>query len=378
MKPKPSGNQASLDPFSLAFASIAEMIEAIASKEALADEGVGVPPLAEQIANMVVAEAVRLIRLGTTSDVVDAAHRLARFLLRSSAEELERRQPDAYRVVSGAAVALDAAAAPTGAGSEEAVLRSWDEKAIEAVALVNATPGRKLPRLELLDALRSDLGKAPSSALSHMLSHLEAAGLIVRIREGRNVTVHLGPVGAEEHVQAVLRDYEQGGGAERSLKILRKTLEPLLSGDEHGFERVAAAVDGAYAMALEVAERRRHSDGLVSIERGPEGSELLCQVNIAGRTTPDLLLRARFEQGKVVAVDTYAPTRRRPQGPVPAYAARHGLWEDALESQRTGGREQRVPEMSAHEAYNNLKDRDAGAAHGREAAPLPALKASLA
>lgn len=184
------------DLFSLAKAPMGELLEAIKGPEMLAHEGGAVPALSVQIAGLIVAEAVRLIRLGTRSELAEAADELAEALIDPPLSNLKRDQPEAHRQLSAASVMLGAAVAPSSSGGEMAVLRSWSGNAKKALALINEEQGQAMERARLREHL-----KIKESHLSHLLADLEAAGLVTKVKRGKTVTVHLGRTAREEHVQ---------------------------------------------------------------------------------------------------------------------------------------------------------------------------------
>jgi hypothetical protein len=188
------------DLLTLARASLASRIAALESVWSEPDPEGPLPARPVQIAGLVVAEAIRLIRQGTTVELADSSLVVARTLNRPEGRTLPQRHPEAYRLLTGATVALAAAASPSSPAAGRTVLRSWNGKAEEAVRILTRSPGRSLPRAEL----RTRLGEPAESHLSHLLGDLEAAGLIGRIREGRKVTVHLGPAAGEEEVQELI------------------------------------------------------------------------------------------------------------------------------------------------------------------------------
>ena len=203
------------DLLSLARAPLGERLRALLAAAGTPDLGAAVPPRAVQIAGLVVAEAIRLIRLGTREDLSAAALEAAEAMLDPATEVLGRLHPEAHRLMSGASVALGAASSPTSEGAELTVLRSWNGRAREAVALLMAADGQAMAR----SVLRTRLGNLSESHLSHLLADLEAAGLAVRIRGGRTVTVHLGPAARHEHVRELVAPTAypgwRGHGAER-------------------------------------------------------------------------------------------------------------------------------------------------------------------
>jgi hypothetical protein len=188
------------DLLTLARAPLARRLGALESVWSELDPEGPLPARPVQISGLIVAETIRLIRQGTTLELADSSLAVARALNRPEGRTLPQRHPEAYRLISGAAVALAAAAAPSSPAAGRAVLRSWNGKAEEAVRILTQTPGHSLARAEL----RARLGEPAESHLSHLLGDLEAAGLVGRIREGRNVTVHLGPAVADEDLQELI------------------------------------------------------------------------------------------------------------------------------------------------------------------------------
>jgi DNA-binding MarR family transcriptional regulator len=196
----------SRDLFSLSEAPLETLLEELLEERTLADRGGVAPPRAEQIADLILSAVIRLIRLATPGQLADAGVGVSRRLIGSPAEDLERRHPRAHRVLGAASLVLAAAASPSSAGGEVAVLRAWKGLALEAFAAISCAPGQAMARSEL----RRELGHIDESHLSHILSDLEDAGLIARIRDGRNVTVHLGPLGREKHVRELLPKQRTG------------------------------------------------------------------------------------------------------------------------------------------------------------------------
>lgn len=205
------------------------------------EEEVEVRPLpsrAVQVAGLVVGETVRLIRLGDRAEVTGAARELSK-LVAQHTPDAATRHPESYRLAAGASVVLGAAGSPSSSGAELTVLNSWNGKALEAVELLSRAHGRALARSEL----RTELGDLTESHLTKLLRDLESSGLALRLKEGRTVTVHLGPAGKSDHVQAKLakdplpvrfrgteRDIEPAmrqqfeGAYSRSIKALKTTM----------------------------------------------------------------------------------------------------------------------------------------------------------
>jgi DNA-binding transcriptional ArsR family regulator len=193
--------QTPVDLFSLIDASMQGLIDALETEAANEDENAAISSHADQIADLILAEAVRLIRLGTRSETAGAGAKLANALIGPNAPELEKNYEDAFMSMVGASRVLRAASAPSSPGADLTVLRSWNGKALDVVEALVEARDEELPRSEI----RALLGEVDESYLSHLLADLEAARLIVRVREGRMVTVHLGVVGRSERVRRMLR-----------------------------------------------------------------------------------------------------------------------------------------------------------------------------
>lgn len=189
------------DFLSLASASMEELVEHLELAVAAGPSEPGLPAATHQLAALVRAESIRLIRLGTPRETSDASLALIRFARGGGGRALADVDAEADRIVTATTAVLGAAVAPHSSGGELAVLRSWNGLARRIVARVDDADDRALPRAELLGLP----GVTDQSHLSHVLRDLEAAGLIVKIRSGRSVTVHLGPVGRAPHVRELLR-----------------------------------------------------------------------------------------------------------------------------------------------------------------------------
>jgi nucleotide-binding universal stress UspA family protein len=181
---------ANFDLFRLAAAPLSEL--AHAARSALLSEQKGqrlnIPQPSSQIAELALAETVRLIRLGAGSELADQAAEVARMTSGRRGAELEELDADVYRRFRASATVLRAAAAPSSRGGELTVLRGWNGRARQVAALVQAADDQIVSRSEI----RRRFGFSQSHT-SHMLADLEDAALIVRSRRGRTVLVHAGP-----------------------------------------------------------------------------------------------------------------------------------------------------------------------------------------
>lgn len=220
------------DLLALASAPIRELTDAVAAsvRRETGDEpdAAARPRRSLQIAELILAEAVRLIRLGAIADLADQAAHLARATSGSRGRRLREAAPSVHRRLYAAALVLDAAASPASRGGEIAVLRSWSGNAREVVRAVAASPGHSITRAELRDRFEMS-----ESHMSHLLADLEAAALVVRIRHGRNVMVHLGPRSAAPHVVELLEgvdaaraDRRDRGPAQAEPRFLRAVPAP--------------------------------------------------------------------------------------------------------------------------------------------------------
>jgi DNA-binding transcriptional ArsR family regulator len=210
------------DLLNLALAPMSERVAALRSEWSRGEETGPLPSRAVQIAGLIVGETVRLIRLGSSDEVTAAALALSKVLARPETAAVAAEHPESHRLASGASIVLGAAGAPASGGGELAVLRSWSGKAKEAVEMLNRAHGHAIARSQL----RSELGDLTESHLSHLLADLESAGLALRIKEGKTVTVHLGPNARSEHVQEQL--------SRRPLPVgFRSTERDLPAGAEH-------------------------------------------------------------------------------------------------------------------------------------------------
>jgi DNA-binding transcriptional ArsR family regulator len=194
----------STDLFSLALAPMSARVRALEFAWDQPEKPGPLPSRTVQIAGLIVAETVRLIRLGGRPELTEGALELAQLMARPGIEEIAVAHPESHRLAGGSSVVLGVASAPSSGGGELAMLRSWNGKAREAVELLSRAHGRALARSEL----RSELGDLTESHLSHLLSDLESSGLALRIREGKTVTVHLGPTGRSEPVQERLASHQ--------------------------------------------------------------------------------------------------------------------------------------------------------------------------
>lgn len=186
----------SADLLGLTLAPMPERLAALRVEWSRDEESGSLPSRAVQVAGLVVGETVRLIRLGSRPEVTGAARELSK-LVAQQTPDAATRHPESYRLAAGASVVLGVAGSPSSGGAEFTMLQSWNGKAKQTVELLTRAHGQALARSDL----RGKLGDLTESHLSHLLADLESAGLALRIKEGRMVTVHLGPTGRSEHVR---------------------------------------------------------------------------------------------------------------------------------------------------------------------------------
>ncbi len=181
----------------------ASIEEQIATLEAVSHghDNPRLPKATRQVADVILGRAVRIIRTGTTDDALSATLALSRALMGDLTDRLQARDPDALKLITAAEIALSRAYSPDSEIGQVPVLRKWNGRALDIVALLTNERDKALPRTTLRKRLQID----DESHLSHILRDLEAAGLIRRSRSGKSVTVHLGPTAGEPHVQEMLR-----------------------------------------------------------------------------------------------------------------------------------------------------------------------------
>lgn len=180
------------DLLSLASAetSIEEFIEQI--KQCVEDPTIQGPPniprRSVQLARLLLGEAVRLIRLGTRGEVADASVALVRFLSSPDGGKLSSMDPEAYRLISAASVALGAATPAASLGGDEMVLRSWDGEALRILRLLASAEDGSMTVDELLAAADLEWRDAAGPIVD-----LESSGLVVRYRDVMGVVVRTLP-----------------------------------------------------------------------------------------------------------------------------------------------------------------------------------------
>jgi hypothetical protein len=189
----------SRDMLSLAKAGLPELLAVLEEDATFVEDTPKIPRRSKRVARRILAESIRLIRLGTRKEVAEAALELAESLTLPAITRFEEPYPNVYRLINSAADALAAATPPSSGGSELTVLRSWKGRARKALAIVNQATDQAVARADL----RAQLNLS-EDYLSHMLADMEAAGLVVRVKSGKVVTVHLGLVGRSSHVQDLL------------------------------------------------------------------------------------------------------------------------------------------------------------------------------
>jgi hypothetical protein len=313
------------DLFSLATAPLRELLDALTEAQTLAEQDAEVPARATQIARLIVADAVGLIRVGTRQALAEAGNALAQAVARPSGEQLRKRQPEAYRLLSAAAVTLGAAIAPSSSGGELAVLRSWEGDARRAVALVARSRGQAIRHV----ALRDLLGREEPYLL-HMLAELEAADLIVRVQteeEGEEAEVRLGPAAELPHVQELLPGEDDRSETEGQVNAqrVRAMFERLLRGDPSDSD---LATVGTMLLRRELQTAERSLD-VVDRELRVESadhSHVLCSVWISQTTLSEhleqrgerpLMWRALIEQGEIIHVHSWSSPRHTHLGLAP-------------------------------------------------------------
>ena len=312
------------DLFTLAAGPMSAITAALEAAADVQDQDAVVPPRAVQLADLIRSKTVRLIRLGTPAETEEAAIDLLEVVTGSVGDRLQDNHPEALDVAKAASITLAGAIGPSNSAGELAVLRSWNGLALKVVTALSYAEGRSLPRTEL--RARFGLEESP---LSPLLADLEAIGLVVRIREGRNVQVHLGPAGRTDHVQKVV-DGESPPDVEEAKRIVEETLWALVRDEEvaaaPGLDRVRAQVQ---------AVRQRLDDDHPTVELIAEGGTVVCVSHFRNlvllhsgliaeedaRAT--LVWLGRVADGRVISADVLSAAPENARLPQPASPFRH-------------------------------------------------------
>jgi DNA-binding transcriptional ArsR family regulator len=191
---------------------LSRLLSALFEAGTLEEKPGPLPSRANQIARMIVAEAIRLVRLGTQTELADAGVQLVRALTGSDAATLAAGFPEADRLLNGATVAVRGATSPDSSGGALTVLRGWNGKALRALEMLEREPGGEISRSELRERLGVE-----ESYLSKLLGAMEAAGLVVRIREGRTTAVHVGPAARSSEVRVFIDGIDADGDMKRAV-----------------------------------------------------------------------------------------------------------------------------------------------------------------
>ena len=335
----------STDLLSLArTSSLPELIAALEEERTLNEGSSPVPPRANQIARLILSKAILLIRLGTQAELADATVEVVRALAGPKGELLAERFPQAHRLLTGASVSLRAATPPSSSGGELAVLRLWKGKARRAVKMVLDSEGEQISRAEIRRRLRVD-----ESYLSHLLADLEAAGLLVRIRDGRTVTVHLGPAGRSDHVRKFLEAHDPPGKNE-VVREAQALFHAILTEHFTGMRlALAPEVSGRDLLEKQFDDLRY---GLIVAETEIQETiashtHVACRIRVSGRMQmgPDdgkfvdhpLVWVAVIERDEIVAVETWSsltgslrPARQGTEVPPASSAIEFGMAPDTL------------------------------------------------
>jgi DNA-binding transcriptional ArsR family regulator len=301
------------DLLSLKSAPIGTMLGALAEASTGAHDQEGVPPRAVQLADLIVAEVVRLIRLGTRTELTESAAAVSRAMIDASATRLTENYPEASRLFSAAAVALAAAVAPSSNGGEAAVLRSWNGKALQAVRLVAQSNDQSVARSELREAL--DI--TDESHLSHLLADLEAAGLIERSKQGRHVIVHLGPTAVVGPAADLIKN--NGDDNAKVEQRIREILTAAIAGEILSADDIETEAELALDRLRErVRQFKREAAGAdISVRRVVVGGTLaIVSVRVVGRllganaplkvVDDEVLWSVVLDQGRIAEIVPWA------------------------------------------------------------------------
>lgn len=308
-----STSPAPRDLLSLMSAALPEMISELERAAPGTLDRPGLPPRAEQIADLIVGDVVRLVRLGTRAELTEAAAVMSEAIVSDAADLLEATAPEALRHLDAAAITLAAAVSPSSNGGEVAVLRSWNGLARDILTKVATKADGAIGRAEL----RKKFGVSQSH-LSHVLADLESAGLIDRVRHGKHVTVHLGSTAYLQHVQEQID--RQGDDERRRIeRMIRTVLEAAIAGHEVPEEDLAGdAADTLAKLAESVKAFRRDASGAdLSIESvAIEGTLAVVSVRVTGvlttgraalrRVNTEVTWQVKLQEDRIVDVGPLA------------------------------------------------------------------------
>jgi hypothetical protein len=188
-----------LDFIRLAAAPLTDILAELTCVVEAGPEAAGDPFLpapTTQLADFALAEAVRIVRLGTRAETADAAVTATQFLLTPAAKTLKSRDEEAYTTVNAAGLVLSNAASPASKGAELTILRSWNGKAVEVVRCLLEADRQSMPYRQLQQQVQMD----DSRAFGFLLGDLEAGGLAEQLAGH----VHAGPVARKHHVRALV------------------------------------------------------------------------------------------------------------------------------------------------------------------------------
>ncbi|MDW5595781.1 hypothetical protein VSS74_15645 [Conexibacter stalactiti] len=323
------------DLFTLASAPMPILIAALQRAIAAGESRRDLPARVVQLAEAVLAEAIRLVRLGTRQEIADAAVATTQLMITPAAKGLRESNPQAHSILTSASRALTAAASPASKGGELTVLRSWNGKARRVVRHVNEAEGHAVPRAELRRLLQVD-----ESYLSHLLADLEASGLVERIREGRTVTVHLGRVALADHVQELLgASSDDGSGvdddrrsrADDVRRVANGTLERLFGEDEWCVSATGFDDGPLQPLRQKLLGLRQYAEECEQtiMETVVEDGVAVCRIRVVGRLLDvgsrdepfdvRLVCRIRVEGQDVVAAEWWSADDEWP-APRPRFA----------------------------------------------------------
>lgn len=273
------------------------------------------PSRVVKVGDVILAEAIRLIRLGNGEELADAAVLANRLMLTPEVKALRRSRPGAHRALAAAAKTLTVAASPSSKGAELAVLRSWAGKARSLVGVVSQADGLAVPRARLKQLLGVD-----DSYLSHLLADLEATGLVERVKAGREVTVHLGPVGRLPHVQELVRPApaDEEIPAPRQVDAAGIVTRFL----EHAFGEPAARTSSSISVTRYEVRARRLVDSVAGrlyfgVDKAvADGESVVCRFRLMGVLeegevrapfSTEQVISAQVAGDEVVAIDSWSP-----------------------------------------------------------------------
>jgi len=157
---------------------------------------------ADQLGGIIVGEAVRLLRIGTHAEVVEAASLLDKYVHGDEAEFLAANKPEAYRLISGAhAILVSATNIEKTTASALMVLSSWGEPACRLVQEISDAKDQRLPIYEV----ETRVSELVTTQLEAMIEDLRSAALIGIAGQCAPPLLLLGPTARDPQIQKLVK-----------------------------------------------------------------------------------------------------------------------------------------------------------------------------